>query len=99
MNVEESLGWTALFITVVYTCVGLPSQIRRNYLTKSTTGLSLFMVAMLACTFSVWFAYGLTVSPRNWFIIGANVPGAVFALVMLAQFCIYRKRLDDKPPA
>ncbi len=98
MNAADSLGWVALFITVVYTCVGLPSQIRRNYLTKSTTGLSLFMVTMLTATFSVWFAYGLTVSPRNWFIVGANVPGAVFALVMLGQFCIYRGRSADRPP-
>jgi uncharacterized protein with PQ loop repeat len=99
MNAGEWLGWAALLVTVVYTCVGLPSQIRRNHITKSTTGLSLFMVTMLTCTFSVWLAYGLTVSPRNWFIIGANVPGAAFALVMLAQFGIYRRRPGDSPSA
>ncbi len=94
MNAANSLGLTALVITIIYTCIGLPSQIRRNYITKSTTGLSLSMVAMLTCTFAIWLAYGITVSPRNWYIIGANLPGAVFAIIMLAQFRIYRRRLN-----
>jgi uncharacterized protein with PQ loop repeat len=98
MNTGDSLGWAALVITIIYTCVGLPSQIRRNHLTKSTTGLSWFMVAMLTCTFAVWLAYGLTVSPRNWYIIGANTPGAAFALVMLVQFRIYRRRPAGQTP-
>jgi len=92
MHGAESIGWLALFVTVIYTCVGLPTQIRRNYLSKSTSGLSLVMVVMLAVTFFVWLAYGLVVVPRNWFIVGSNLPGAVFVTVMLAQFWTYRRR-------
>ena len=92
MHAAETIGWLALSTTVVYTCVGLPTQIRRNYTTKSTSGLSLFMVVMLMLTFFIWLAYGLVLSPRNWFIIGSNLPGVAFVTVILAQFWIYRSR-------
>ena len=99
MTLTQLLGWTALFITVVYTCVGLPSQIRRNYTSKSTMGLSLFMIVMLSLTFTAWLAYGLAASPRNWFLVGSNVPGVVLVLVILYQFWIYRNRSRGKPAA
>jgi uncharacterized protein with PQ loop repeat len=99
MHGAELIGWLAFSITVVYTCVGLPTQIRRNYLTRSTSGLSLFMVVVLTLTFLVWLAYGLALTPRNWFIIGSNLPGAAFVMVILAQFWLYRrKRLRDAVP-
>ncbi|MDH3197426.1 MAG: SWEET family sugar transporter [Candidatus Krumholzibacteria bacterium] len=99
MKLAQLLGWTALLITIVYTCVGLPSQIRRNHATKSTMGLSLFMIVMLTLTFTAWLAYGLAASPRNWFLVGSNVPGAFFVVVILYQFWIYRNRSRGKPAA
>jgi len=99
MTLAQMMGWTALLITIVYTCVGLPSQIRRNHASKSTSGLSLFMIVMLSLTFSAWLAYGLAISPRNWFLVGSNVPGAVFVAVILCQFWIYRNRSRGKPAA
>ncbi|MGQ0793987.1 MAG: SemiSWEET family transporter [Deltaproteobacteria bacterium] len=92
MDLADIVGWAAFLITVTYTCVGLPIQVRKNYLTKSTSGLSLFMMGALFLTFSVWIVYGSVKSPRDWFIIASNIPGAIWAFVMLCQFRIYGRK-------
>ena len=95
MKTVDIVGMAAFFITVVYTCIGLPIQVRKNYLNKSTTGLSLFMMAVLFFTFSSWIAYGLVKSPKDWYIIGSNIPGAGWVFVILFQFWIYRPRRNS----
>ena len=87
MEVVDILGWIALIITLIYTGLGLPAQIRKNLLTRSTGGLSLFMTVLLFLTFSTWVAYGL-VKP-DWYIVVPNLTGAVCALVILWQFWRY----------
>ncbi len=85
-------GFVAFLITVIYTCLGLPVQIRKNYISKSTAGLSLITMVLLFFTFSSWVAYGLIKSERDWYIVGSNFPGAVFVTIILYQFFLYRRR-------
>jgi uncharacterized protein with PQ loop repeat len=88
----DIVGMAAFFITVIYTCIGLPIQVRRNYINKSTTGISLFMIVVLFFTFSSWIAYGLAKAPKDWYIIASNIPGAGWVFVILFQFWIYRSK-------
>lgn len=90
MQTADFVGWAAFLITVIYTCVGLPIQARRNYINKSTGGISLFMMVVLFFTFSVWIVYGLV--RKDWYIIGSNIPGMVCIFVILCQFWIYRPK-------
>jgi uncharacterized protein with PQ loop repeat len=83
-------GWIAMIVTLVYTSLGLPAQIRTNYLNQSTSGLSLTMTILLFCTFTSWVVYAIIASPRNWFIMASNTPGAICALILLFQFSKYR---------
>jgi uncharacterized protein with PQ loop repeat len=92
MNSEHVVGWIAFAVTVVYTVLGLPVQIRKNSLNKSTAGLSLFMSSALLCTFSVWVVYGMVKDPRDWYIVGSNSPGVACMSFLLFQFWKYRKR-------
>ena len=71
MEVVDILGWIALMITLIYTGLGLPAQIRKNLISRSTGGLSLFMTVLLFLTFSPWVAYGL-VKP-DWYIFLSGV--------------------------
>ena len=71
MEIVDILGWIALIITLIYTGLGLPAQIRKNLLSRSTGGLSLFMTVLLFLTFSTWVAYGL-VKP-DWYIVVPNL--------------------------
>ena len=90
MNLVDTIGCTALIITLTYTCLGLPAQIRKNYVNKSTAGLSLFMTIMLLLTFSSWVTYALVKSPQDWYIAGSNFPGAICVVIVLCQFRLYR---------
>jgi uncharacterized protein with PQ loop repeat len=77
---------------MIYTCLGLPVQIRKNHLQKSVAGLSLFMSAILFFTFSSWVAYAFMKNPKDWYVVSSNLPGVVCITVILYQFFIYRKK-------
>jgi len=88
----DIVGTAAFLITVTYTCIGLPIQVRKNYLNKSMGGISLFMMVVLFFTFSSWIIYGFVKFPRDWYIIGSNIPGAACVFVILCQFWAYRAK-------
>jgi uncharacterized protein with PQ loop repeat len=86
------VGFIAFLITVTYTCFGLPAQIR-EYHTKKTVALPLVTIILMLLTFSSWVVYGMIKQERDWYIVGSNFPGAVFAIVILFQFWFYRKKI------
>jgi uncharacterized protein with PQ loop repeat len=92
MKAVELAGYLALVITVLYTCLGIPAQIRQNVKHKSTTGLSKSTYILSLLCFSVWVVYGALKNPKDWFIIVSNFPGAVFVAVILYQFWLYRAK-------
>jgi uncharacterized protein with PQ loop repeat len=92
METKDILGWTAFLITMVYTCLGLPVQIKKNYEQRSVAGLSLFMSVVLFFTFSSWTMYAFVKSPKDWYVFGSNLPGVICILVILYQFFIYRNK-------
>ena len=89
MTWEHAVGWIAFTVTVVYTALGLPVQIRKNQRNRSTSGLSLFMSIALFCTFSSWVIYGLVKCPKDWYIVGSNAPGVACMVIILYQFWKY----------
>lgn len=92
MKPVELVGYLALIITVLYTCLGIPAQIRKNAQQKSTAGLSLPTYVLSLLCFAVWVVYGLLKEQKDWFIIVSNFPGAVFVAIILYQFWTYRDR-------
>jgi hypothetical protein len=66
-------------------------QIYKNYKSKSTEGLSLFLMIMLLFTFSSWCVYAGVKPDPDWFVIGSNGPGAVAVIIILGQFVAYRR--------
>lgn len=86
----DTVGFLAFCLTIVYTGIGLPIQIRQNFRRRSVQGLSLFMNAILLLVMVSWVVYGWIVN--NWYIMGSNIPGAVCVGVILAQFYFYRGR-------
>ncbi len=85
----DVVGFIAFLVTLIYTCLGLPTQIRKNYRSKSTAGLSIYTVALMGFAFTTWVVYSLLKS--DWYIFGSNLPGAVFSFTILSQFWLYRK--------
>ena len=91
MKLIDVVGWIAFLITLIYTSLGLPDQIRKNHKNRSTQGLSLPLYVMLLFTFSIWVVYGSLKSPPDWYIVGSNFPGALCVIIILYQFRIYHR--------
>jgi len=90
MITVDILGWVAMLSSILYLCFGLPLQIIKNYRKKSTQGLSLMLIVFCAITLVMWSLYAWAKTPVDWYILGANLPGFFFSLVLLFQFWLYR---------
>jgi|GEM_PF-2533872 len=93
METVTVFAWTATIITLLYTALGLPSQIRKNAICKSTDGLSLFMAVLLFATMTSWVVYGMLIS--NWFIVVPNSVGGVCSGIILFQIWKYNQTHSD----
>ncbi len=82
------VGITASIIPVIYTGLGMPVQIFKNYTAKSTSGLSLSMMILLFMTLVSWVVYGIL--KNDWYIIIPNFIGSLSVTVIFIQFRIYR---------
>lgn len=94
MNAVSFVGLIAFIVTLTYTCLGMPVQIRKNFKQKSVMGLSLFMTVLMLIVFISWCVYA--VLRRDWYILWSNAPGAVCATIILGQFWNYRTNKDDR---
>jgi len=92
MQLYEIFGWLAVTANITYTCLGIPVQIHKNYKRKSTKGLSLFMIIFMSLTLLLWSTYAWLKTPKDFFIIGSNIPGFLCTLVLISQFWIYREK-------
>jgi uncharacterized protein with PQ loop repeat len=90
MNAVDTVGTVACVITTIYTSLGLPVQVHKNYTQKSVSGLSLPMMVMSFCTFNSWVLYGAIKPIPDWYVIISNGPGVLFIGVVLVQFFLYR---------
>ncbi len=89
MDTINIVGITASIISVIYTGLGMPVQIYKNYSSKSTAGLSLSMMILLFMTLISWVVYGILKS--DWYIIIPNFIGSLSVTVIFIQFWLYRK--------
>lgn len=87
MTGVDILGVAAMATSIVYTGMGLPMQIWKNYRTKSTKGLSLFFASIMFVSLLAWAFYGF--AKDDFYILFPNAMGAVFSVVLLWQFCVY----------
>jgi uncharacterized protein with PQ loop repeat len=97
LGIADVAGFLAFLVTVAYTCLGLPSQIRKNHASGSAAGLSLVSTILMLCTFSSWLVYGLVKTQRDWYLVGSNLPGTLCALIILLQCLVQRRLKGDKP--
>ena len=88
METIDIVGLTASIISVIYTGLGMPVQIYKNYSAKSTAGLSLSMMILLFMTLVSWVVYGIL--KTDWYIILPNFIGSISVTIIFIQFWLYR---------
>lgn len=86
----DVLGLMAMTSSILYLCFGLPLQIIENYKRKSTQGLSFILIFLCSITLVMWSLYAWIQDPIDWYILGANLPGFVFCIILLWQFKLYK---------
>lgn len=96
MEVEAIAGYVAVSSSILFTCLGLPVQIRHLYRVKSSKGISAPMMMISFWTFLAWVAYGAVKAPVDWLIIVANLPGAVFGGAIVWLIFRYRERKESR---
>ncbi|MBC7981616.1 hypothetical protein H7X65_00905 [Candidatus Parcubacteria bacterium] len=79
---KSKIGFTAMIITCIYTGLSMPQQIYQVWKSHDTSGLSLFMLAMMLFTFLCWSTYG-SLKEKNWNILIPNSLGALFSLILI----------------
>ncbi|MEK7179989.1 MAG: SemiSWEET family transporter [Patescibacteria group bacterium] len=79
-----------IILSLVVTGLGLTSQVRKNYLRKSTEGLSFFYFFILAISYSFWSMYGFL--QKDIVLIIPMSAGMIVSWIVVTQFLTYRKK-------
>lgn len=77
-------------LSLAVTGLGLTAQVRKNYLRKSTEGLSLFYFLLLAVSYTCWSVYGFT--QQDLVLIIPMTLGTLMSWLVTFQFALYRSR-------
>ena len=94
-SLDGVVGPVTLVVSLAIKLVGEPDQIRRNYLRRSTFGLSPILYALSLFSYVLWTVHGAL--RHDWVLIGAQSAGVVTTLVILGQMTAYRSRPDTTP--
>lgn len=86
---EEVMLGTTVVANLLLIGFGITSQIYKNYQTKSTENLSLWLFIFSFFCWSSWAVYGFM--KQDWFLLIIQGIGALMTAILLVQFFIYRK--------
>ena len=80
----------AAVLSVAVKVIGMPAQLRQNYVRKSTEGLSNWFLVLTLVSYAMWVIHGLQVHDSS-LVIGQGL-GVFATLLILYQVVIYRKK-------
>jgi uncharacterized protein with PQ loop repeat len=83
------VGTLTVIISISVKLIGLPDQIRKNYLRKSVKGVSIIFIALLCLSYSMWVLYGIL--RDDWFIVVGHGLGVITTGIILIQASLYKK--------
>jgi uncharacterized protein with PQ loop repeat len=77
-----------VILSLAVTGFGLTSQVKKNYVKKSVSGLSFLYFSLLAISYSFWSVYGF--SQKDLVLIIPMTLGMIMSWVVVAQFFRYQ---------
>lgn len=83
------VGFLTVGLGVLVKLVGFPDQMRRNYKSKSTKGLSTAFIALSFLAYTMWTLHGILV--KDMVIVIGQGLGIVTTGAILIQIYVYRK--------
>ncbi len=88
MNFELIFGSITFVSSLVMASVGLPSQIWKNYRTK-TSGIALMLIILTLAVYLPRTVY--TAIRQDYYILIPDLVGLVCSIVILIQHFLYKK--------
>jgi uncharacterized protein with PQ loop repeat len=90
MSLESIVGLATIFFGILVKIIGIPDQIRQNFVRKSTEGVSLANQATGFLAYFFWTFYGFL--RHDPVLIYGQFLGVVTTSIVLYQFAIYARR-------
>ena len=84
------IGVLTTIVSVLTKLFGLPDQIRKNWLKKSTQGVSTILIVLLCLSYALWTLYGFL--KQDWFLIIGHGMGILTTGIIIYQIISYRKK-------
>jgi uncharacterized protein with PQ loop repeat len=89
MTLAALIAFLAAALSIGVKVIGMPAQIRHNYLRKSTEGLSNWFLVLTLLSYAVWVLHGLQVHDMS-LVVGQGL-GVAVTCIILWQAVVYSK--------
>ena len=90
LSVAVIIGFLTTILTILVKVVGFPDQMRKNYLRKSTEGVSTSFYFLSFLTYILWVLHGIM--QKDWVVILGQGLGVITTGVIVYQIIAYRKK-------
>ncbi len=84
------VGTLTVIVSILSKVIGFPDQMRKNYLRKSTEGVSSALMVLLLVSYALWTLYGFLIG--DWVIIAGMGVGVITTGIIIFQIIAYRKK-------
>jgi uncharacterized protein with PQ loop repeat len=89
ITLASIIGVLTVAVGILVKAIGFPDQIRKNYIRKSTEGLSSIFMVLSFVAYLLWTAHGI-LQKDMVLIIGQGL-GIITTGIILLQVFLYRK--------
>lgn len=84
------VGTLTVIVSILSKVIGFPDQMRKNYLRKSTEGVSSPLMVLLLVSYALWTLYGFLIG--DWVVIAGMGVGVITTGIIIFQIIAYRKK-------
>ncbi len=82
------IGTFTVIVSILTKLIGLPDQIRQNYIRKSTEGVSTILIVLLCLSYILWTIYGFL--KKDIFLMVGHGVGIISTGIIVLQILKYR---------
>jgi len=90
LNIAVIIGVLTTILSVLIKVIGFPDQMRKNYVRKSTEGVSSWFYVMSFITYILWTWHGILQNDKV--VIYGQGLGIITTGIIVYQIIIYKKK-------
>jgi uncharacterized protein with PQ loop repeat len=87
------IGVATAVLSILVKVIGFPDQMRKNYIRKSTEGISTYFFVISFITYVLWTIHGILV--KDWVVYLGQGLGIITTGIILYQIYLYRKNKNQ----